>query len=200
MGFLIAVGVLAALMAVPFGVRGLYNQTGAFAYLLVGPGQIILYPRKKTEKKSEKPSAKEKKTAASGRPNSTKAGGSYKDFLPLLEVALDFLGDLRRKLRINRLELNVTLAAADPADLAINYGRAWASAGNIMPMLERAFVIKKRSVQLRCDFMAEASSVYADVVVTITLGRLLWLVIRHGIRGLQEYFKIKNTNKGGTKL
>lgn len=200
MGFWIAAGAVILLMAVPLGVRGLYDGVGAFAYLLIGPGRILLYPRNKTENKPRKPAPEKKQPAASGAPKNNKTGGSYKDFLPLVDVVLDFLGDLRRKLRVNRLELNVIMAGEDPADLAQNYGRAWASAGNLMPLLERVFVIKQRSVQVQCDFTAETSSVYADIVVTITLGRLLWLVIRYSFRGLKEYFKIKNTNKGGAKL
>ena len=200
MGLLIAVGVFAALMAVPLGIRGLYNETGAFVYLLFGPGRILLYPRKKREKKPKKAEAKEKKAVTSHASQGSKTGGSYKDFFPLVEVVLDLLGDLRQKLRVRQLELNVTLAGEDPADLAINYGRVWASVGSIMPVLEQVFVIKERSVQVQCDFQSERSFVYADVVLTITAGRLLWLVMRYGIRGLKEYLTIKNTNKGGAKL
>lgn len=60
----------------------------------------------------------------------------------MVKVALNFLGDFRRKLRVNRLELKLILAGGDPCDLAVNYGRAWTAVGNLMPQLERLFVIK----------------------------------------------------------
>ena len=73
-----------------------------------------------------------------------KKGGKVTDFLPLVKVALDFLGDFRRKLRIKHLELQLCMAGDDPCDLALNYGKAWAAVGNLIPQLERFFVIKKR--------------------------------------------------------
>ena len=70
------------------------------------------------------------------------------DFLPLVKVVLQFLDGFRRKLRVNVLELKVVLAADDPCDLAVNYGRAWAAVGNLMPSLERVFVIQKRNIEV----------------------------------------------------
>ena len=201
MGLWIAVGALALLAMLPLGIRGLYAGNGAFVYLLLGFGRIQIYPgRKKKERDPKKPSRKKSASAGEHTAKPVKKGGSYQDFLPLVDIVLKFLGDFRRRLRINLLELNVTMAADDPADLAINYARAWAAVGNLMPQLERLFVIKKRSIEVQCDFTADTSLVYADVVITITLGRLLWLLMRYGYRALREYFKIKNTNKGGARI
>ena len=44
------------------------------------------------------------------------------------------------------MRLKVVLAGGDPCDLSLNYGRAWIALGNIMPHLERYFVIKKRTL------------------------------------------------------
>ena len=80
----------------------------------------------------KKPEAKKKK------------GGSLQDFLPVLDRVLDFLSAFRRKLRIKHLELTLILGGGDPCDLAINYGRGWAALGNLVPLLDQAFVIKNR--------------------------------------------------------
>ena len=124
-------------------------------------------------------------------------GGSLLDFLPLVKVALNFLGDFRRRLRVNRLELKLILAGGDPCDLAVNYGRAWAAVGNLMPQLERLFVIKKRDVEVECDFTASETLVIARLDLTITLGRLLGLAIVYGIRALREFLKLQKKRKGG---
>lgn len=201
MGLWIAVGALALLAMLPLGIRGLYDGNGVFAYLLLGPGRIQFYPvKKKKEGETEKPSRKKASSNPASAAKPVRKGGSYRDFLPLVDIALKFLGDIRRKIRVKYLELNVTMAAEDPADLAINYGRAWAAVGSAMPQLERLFVIKKRFVEVQCDFTADTSLVYADVVITISLGRLLWLLARYGYRALREYFKIQNTNKGGARI
>ena len=96
---------------------------------------------------------------------------------------------------MDNLFLRLILAGDDPCDLAVNYGRAWAAVGNLMPQLERLFVIKKRDIQVECDFTAEEISVIAHVDITITLGRLLTLAVVYGIRVLFEFLSMKR--KGG---
>ena len=111
-----------------------------------------------------------------------------------------FLGNFRRKLRLNRLELKLIMAADDPCDLAVNYGRAWAAVGNLMPQLERFFVIQKRDVEVECDFTASKTLVIARLDITITLGRLLSAVAVFGVRALIQFLKIKKKRKGGAQL
>ena len=86
----------------------------------------------------------------------------------------------------------------------MNYGKAWAALGNLWPYVDRMFTIKKRDVRIQCDFMADAPLVNARVAITLTLPRLLGLVIGYGVRILIRFFQIKNkrektaqTNKGG---
>ena len=107
------------------------------------------------------------------------------------------LGAFRRKLRVNVLELKLILAGDDPCDLAVNYGKAWAALGNLLPRLERVFVIKKRDLEVECDFTANETLVTARLDLTITLGRLLALGVVYGIRALITFLKIKKKRKGG---
>ena len=103
----------------------------------------------------------------------------------------------RRKLRVDRLELKVILAGGDPCDLAINYGRAWTAVGNLFPQLERIFVIKKRDVEVACDFASQETKIFAHIDFTITVGRILSLSVWHGTRILYRFIKILNMRKGG---
>ena len=200
MGWLIALAVLLALGCLPLGISGIYKADGPVAKLLIGPVKIALYPREKKEKTKSAKKEKTKETAKSEKTApAEKKGGSFKDFLPLVRIATDFLGDLRRKLRVKRLELLLCMAGGDPCDLAVNYGRAWAAVGNLMPQLERLFVIKKRDVQVCCDFTQTATTIYVRADITITLGRLLGLALRYGWRALKEYLKITNKRKGGAE-
>ena len=131
------------------------------------------------------------------QPEQPEEGGSWKDFLSLVPIVLDFLGDFRRKLRVNRLELRLVMASGDPCDLAVNYGRAWAVLGTLMTQLERVLVIRKRDVRVECDFLASETKVTARVDLTITLGRLIAAVCKFAFRSLAEYFKIMKKRKGG---
>ena len=98
---------------------------------------------------------------------------------------------------MKRLELKLVMAGEDPCDLAVNYGRAWASAGNIMPLLDGLLVIKKRDVDISCDFEAESTTVYFRADATILLGRLLGLALRYGFRAIKLFIKINDKRKGG---
>ena len=89
------------------------------------------------------------------------------------------------------------MAADDPCDLAVNYGRAWAAVGNLMPRVERLFVIKKRNIEVECDFEATQTTVIARLDLTITLGRIVATVVVYGVKALIEFLKIKNKRKGG---
>ena len=129
----------------------------------------------------------------------SKKGGSLKEFLPLVDYVLDFLSAFKRKLSITRLEMKLVMAGEDPADLAVNYGKAWAALGNLMPLLERAFVIKKRDLEVECDFLAEKTLIAARADISITLGRILSLLLVQGIPVLRELLKIMNKRKGGAK-
>ena len=197
MGWLIAAAVITLLAIAPLGVWVRYDLDGLLLKLIAGPVKLTLIPGKK----KEKPQEEEKKPAKTQVTKSTapkeKKGGSITDFLPLVQLALDLLGDFRRKLRVRRLELLLVMAGDDPCDLAVNYGRAWAAVGNLMPQLERLFVIKKKDVQVACDFTADKTTVFARVDITITLGRLLALVTVYGIKALREWIKINNLRKGG---
>lgn len=214
MGWLIALGIVLLLAVLPLGVRLRYNSEGMVLKIIAGPVKITLLPRppkkKKEKKKKEKksavaPAAEEEnlpkppqppKAPREKKPKGEK-GGSLLDFLPLVKTALDFLGDFRRKLRLDNLYLRLILAGDDPCNLAVNYGRAWAAVGNLLPQLEKWFVIKKRDIEVECDFETSETLVIAHLDLTITLGSLLAAVVKFAVRALIEYLKLRKKRKGG---
>ena len=199
MGYAIALGVLICLAILPLGVSAMYNAQGPNVFLLIGPVRVRVYPKKPKAEKPEKSQTSTKQKNASSQENQGEQGGSLKDFFPLVDLILDFLGNFRKKLRVDRLEMKLILAGDDPCDLAVNYGRAWAALGNLMPQLERFFVIKKRNLEVACDFAGDKSQISARLDLTITVARLLSLGAVHGFRLLREYLKIVKLRKGGAK-
>ena len=203
MGWWITLGILILLAILPLGVSVRYDEGGAVVRVIAGPIRITLFPRPKKDKKPKKekdPKQEPQKQPAQQKPETQekkKSDGSLKDFLPLLQIALDMLGAFRRRLRLNRLELKLIMAADDPCDLAVNYGRAWAAVGNLMPRLERVFVIQKRNIEVECDFEASQTKIIARLDLTITLGRILATVVVYGVKALVEFLKIKNKRKVG---
>jgi hypothetical protein len=194
MGWLIAFAILAGIAMLPVGIRGLYLDSEAGVWLLVGPLKFRLYPTKpKEENRTSQP---KKKTANSNG----KKGGKLQDFLPLARTVLDFLNQLRKKVGVKNLELKVILAGDDPCDLAVNYGRAWAALGNLMPQLDRALKIRKRNIEVECDFTAETTRVYAKVDATVSVARALHLGGRYGVKIIKDILKLKKLRKGGAEL
>lgn len=196
MGWLIFLGVLVLLGCLPLGVRLNFDEEGFRAAVLMGRIPVPLYPvprwlrnmpsKHKKEKQSPEPKPKPAEPQSREQP-----GGSVRRFLPFARLGLDLLGDFRRKLRVNFLRLRLTLAGEDPCDLAVNYGRAWAALGNLMPNLERALVIRKRDVEIQCDFQAEETTIVFAMDLTMTLGRLLGLALGYGLRALKLFLTMK---------
>ena len=211
MGWIITLGILVLLAILPLGASVKYDADGPLVRLIAGPVKITLFPRpkkpekekKQKEQKAEsKPAAKKKPARKKAeepekQPEEKKSGGPVTDFLPLLKVALDLLNDFRRKLWVNRLEVKLVMAGGDPCDLAINYGKAWAAIGNLMPRLEKVLVIKKRDIDVDCDFTASQTTICARLDLTITLGRILAIAVVYGFRAVVEFIKINNKRKGG---
>lgn len=205
MGWLITLGILVILAWLPLGATVRYNDQGVALKLIAGPVRIPILPKKKAQekekpKKEEKPKKRQsvaKKTEAP-KPQEEK-GGPVTDFLPLLQTALDLLNAFRKKLRINHLYLKLIMASDDPCDLAVNYGKANAAMGNLLPLLERCFVIKKRDIEIECDFESAKTVIIARADLTITLGRLLGILIFYGVKALKQFLSIQNKRKGGNK-
>ena len=203
MGWLITIAVFAALAVIPLGVSVAYDAAGLLVRVIAGPVRVTLIPAKKRAKKEKKTREKKpKKASAPAKVASTEAqkGGSLKEFIPLVQIALDMMDAFRRKLRVNRLEAKIVLAGDDPADLAINYGRAWTALGNLWPRLESFLVIRKRSVEVQCDFAADQTLITARLDVTITMGRMLAISVVYGIRAIKEFLRIRKQNKGGATI
>lgn len=212
MGWLIALGILLAIEMIPVGLRVRYNDAGMRLWVLAGPVRINLYPRPQKEKKEKqenapqkdkKPTtgkkASEQKEAKTDPAAAPEKGGRLTDFLPLAQMALEFLGDFRRKLRLDNLYFRLILAGEDPYQVAVSYGRCWAAVGNLLPQLDRLFVIQKRDIEVECDFTASETLVIFHLDLTITIGRLLTTAGKFSVRVLKEYLKIRKKRKGGAK-
>ena len=175
MGWLIGLAVAGAILFLPLGFCAIYRENKFIVWLLIGPLRLRVYPE----------SEKNKNTAKSSVSNENKdlfSGGNYDYFLPFVRTLYTFLGEFRRGICVKRLELKVILADDDPADLAVNYGRAWAALGVLIPQLERFFVIKKRNLEVECDFTAEKTMLYARIDATLTMVRTLYLLSKHTLR------------------
>ena len=199
MGWLIAIGILVLLASLPLGL-GLRSEEGKFGLKARVAGIPIpldlielATKEKKPKKKKEKPRPEDQPTNPNA-PKPRKKKMDLQQILPLIRLALDMLGDRRRKLRVDHLELRLILAGDDPCDLAILYGNVWATVGNLMAKLENALVIRHRDIDIQCDFTADKTLAAGWLDLHLTLGRMVGLVAVYGCKALGMLMK---NRKGG---
>lgn len=197
MTWLIILAILILLGFVQIGILADYNSDGAGLWLCIGPFRFRLYPGRKSDKKDKQKRNSNGKTDATRKSNGDAQKGSLQDFLAVAQFVFEVLSDFRRKIRIKNLQLKLILAGDDPCDLSVNYGRAWAALGALMLQLDRVFIIRNRNVEVECDYLADSTQVRAQVHITITIARLLSMIVFHGVRGLRKYYKIMKQIKGG---
>ena len=204
MGWLIALGILILLGSVPLGVFVRYDSGGPLVRIVAGVLRFTVIPlpkkKKKVPKEKKEPSpAEEKNTPPKPAEGPEKKGGSLRDFYPLIQVGERFLNQFRRKLRVDDLVLKLTLGGDDPCDLALNYGRAWVALGNLVPVLERFFHIRRRNFEVQCDFTSEETLIEAQAKLTMPLRQLVELGIVYGYLFIKELLFLKKKRKGGSE-
>ena len=170
--------IITGLVFLPVGVRVRYEDDLLKIWYTLGPVRLHYYPEQKT--------AREKKiTVRTVLNEPIKVNRKYDtvlgDFLAELKTTLELLWFLRPRLRVKRLELHLHLAGDNPCSVALEYGGAWAAIGGVMPVLEEAFIIKKRDLTVDCDFSGGSTSLEAKLDITIGLGRLLWCLVRYSL-------------------
>ena len=201
MGWLIALGVLVAVGLIPLGALVRYDQDGLKIKLVAGVLRFTIYPlpeRKTKKPKKEKKKQPPKQQAAPKPQQEEKKGGRLQDFYPFLQLGLRFMKERRSKLCINHLVLRLTLAGDDPCDLAVAYGRTWAALGSLMPVLEQFFNIRKRTVDVQCDFSGEDILLETQAELTLRIYQLVQMTAVYGYLVIKEFLQMKKKRKGGT--
>ena len=115
------------------------------------------------------------------------------ELVPTLAKAL---GRFRRRLVINELLIHVLIAGEDPCDTAINYGRANAAIGALIPLLENTFRIKKRRIAADISFLETKISVYCKATLKIAV----WALLAIAFSVLFRFIKIKLSSSQKRKV
>lgn len=167
--------VIAGLAFLPVGLRAIYDKDGLTVKLLVGVIPYKLNLTEINERKYERRMKLKQKMEENPdyEPRIIRPDGTLREFFPLLDLYLQLLFNEKYKLRVKLLELKLTMANDDPFDLAMNYGKAWTIINGLLPQLERFLNIKKRKLDVGCDFLAEETMIYARADLLIPLSRLI---------------------------
>ncbi len=184
------------------------QEEGNRLWLRLGPASITLYPR--APKPSKEKPAKEKKAKPPKEKKSKKEKTPRKPLTReqivalvrrLIPLGLEAAGSFRRKLRIDVLEMDLIIGEPDPADTAMSYGKASAALGALWGPLNEAFQVKDGRARVDVDFQQEHWALWGRFQMTITVGQLIWLGLRCGVKALNIWREIRtDTNdaeKGG---
>ena len=184
-GLLIAVLVLLALFLlslIRLGAVVQYGEKGLRVWIRVGPIPIQVFPVKKKSPEGDgrrgrkKPPRKKKEGPPP--PGLGGPGGSLALLRAFLPVAAKAAGGLRRRLQIDRLELDLTMAAADPAQAAMAYGSANALIGIIWPVIVNHITVRERQIRTAVDFQRDQPAVYLWAGFSLRLGQAVSLAVR----------------------
>lgn len=154
--------------------------------LLIWKLRISLPKEKKSKKKPEKPAEVEQKTPKQKKQKNPAVKAWIQAALAHWQDMLALMGKALHMPRLNPLILHVTAGGPDPAARALNYGRAWAVLGSILPLLENSFRIGRRDVGVQCSEDQDAFSFYVQTDLTVRIYEILLL----GILGLKLLLQI----------
>lgn len=116
-----------------------------------------------------------------------------RDFLPTI---LRTVGKLCGKLRVDKLDLLVTVGAENPCDAAIEYGRASALLGTFWTLAVNLFRVVDGRARAEVDFEQKKTSFYLLTDLTVSAGQLLVIAIVFVVKIFKIQFRrIKRNNE-----
>ena len=184
LGAIVAALVLLSLIRVGGTVE--YSRSGTLVRLRAGPLRIQVYPPKPRKKSGEKkPKRAKKSTKTQEEEPEPKPGGQLDTLKAMLPLVADAAGQLRRKVRVDRLLLDVTAAASDPAMAALSFGGVNAAIGMIWPLLENNFNIGDRRIRTKVDFNLTEPEAYLYASFSLRVGQAVILALTLGMKFLK---------------
>lgn len=195
-GLYIALAILLVLLLIGrirIGARVEYCERGLFVHFRAGAFHIPVFPfkQKKQPVKSAKPARETQK-----REEKPKKGGLLKLGLKFIPLVLETMGKLRRRLQVDKLEINLVVCDSDPGDAAMAYGRANAILASLWQPITRTFHVKDGHAHVGVDFDADKSTVYILASFSLTIGQMFVLALAFGVKGLGILIK----NRSGRNM
>lgn len=193
-GLKILAGVLFCLFLlglVRLGAGVKYSADGLFLRLRFGLFQFQVYPLKNTKKEKPEKSPKGKPQKEKQEKAEKEKGGSLALVKQMLPLVCQAAGELKRKIRVDTLWLDLTVAADDAAAAAMAYGYANMAIGIIWPMIDQNFVVKDPNITTGVDFYDDTAIIYINAALSMRLGQLVSFGLRFGWKFLRIYLRTR---------
>lgn len=192
-GLKILFGVVLALFLlgrIRLGGEAEYSQTGLLVKARTGWFHLQVFPVKK-EKKEKLPKPKKEKEPEPEKASEPKpkSGGPLELAKRYLPLVCEAAGELKQKIRIDRLYLDLVIATSNAAGTAMAYGYANMALGMIWPMIEQNFEVKDPQIHTGVDFTAQSPTIYISAAFSARLGQLVSFGLRFGWKFIRIYMK-----------
>lgn len=190
-GLRILAGVLLVLLLlglVRLGGGVIYSHAGLWVRLRVGIFRFTILSPERKEKPPKPKKKKPKKEPAEGK-KKPPGGGALETVRTYLPLVCQAAGELKRKIRIDRLLLELTVGSANAAETAMAYGRANMALGMLWPLIEQNFEVKEARLHTGADFTLQGSVIYIDAAFSARLGQLVSFALRFGWKFLRTYLQ-----------
>lgn len=204
--WIVLVGILLLLWLlgrIRVGAAASYSETGFFLNAKIGPKEIQILPSNKTgkEKKPKQPKKTAEKPAESTekvkqKPRKKDTVSVVLRYLPLVSEAA---GRLKRKIRIDDINLHIIWGAPDPADAAKGYGAGNAVMSILWPAVEHNFKVKKHDLSVDVDFELEKPEFIGDARISITIWQIISLAVILGVKALKIYLGLRREKSENTE-
>ena len=202
---LIILGVLLLIGMIPVGVIFRYREAISLKLQLAFFRLTLLPKKPKTRKQLAKAEGKKKKKAAKKAEKKKKQQAQsliakppappkpkkplkdkIEELVPLAKLGVRFVGEfVRRKLVITRLYVRAALAGGDPSKTAQTVGKAWEAIGTALPILDRAFKVKRRKLVVYPDFTASKTELEVEARIRLRIGGVVCILVKYGFRALK---------------
>lgn len=142
-------------------------------YLLI---RFAIHPKKAKKSKAEEPQPTPEKTETSKSKNKDYLKNLFKDkgvadalseLFGILKEILSTLGDAAKHISAKKFTLKIRVGGSDAAAAALAFGAANAVVYPALTAIGAIINLKKRDVNILCDFDRKGYSVFADICLSI---------------------------------
>lgn len=182
-----------------YGVQGfqVWLRAGLFRFRLVpgrGKGEVKPEPKREKKKvwgKGGKKAGGKKKKPGKGTEQRERKGGPLQPVRRYLPLAVEAAGELRRRIRIDRLELDFISGGGEAAGAAMALGRVNVALGMLWPLIDHHFEVREHRIRTGVDFDAQSPAVYVNAAFSARIGQLVSVTLRFGFKFFKLYFRDK---------
>lgn len=159
----------------------------------IGPKKLTLLPKpekreRAPKKKKKKAPAAEKKTEDKGKKKFPFTFEDIRSAAPVVFEALQkALRKIRRRMRVDPLDISITFAGDDPAKVAEMYGWANTAMWTMMPPLEQLIHIPDPHIHLGVDYNSFRITAEGRVGVRFRIGDLIVIALTLAVPVLKWY-------------